>query len=92
MPIHFNRENKPATDDFSAIQVIGSLSKSSLTRVRDPALPVCWSGKEPFKSIGDVKGEFKPLQLAFIQGTSQAIMEIPPENYLIITVNIQEIN
>lgn len=29
--------------------VIASLSKSSLTLVRDPALPVCWAGKEPFK-------------------------------------------
>ncbi|CAL4911342.1 unnamed protein product [Urochloa decumbens] len=61
----------------------GSLSRS-LKEVSDPSLPLCWKGKKPFKSVLDVKKEFKSLILSFANG-KKALMEIPPENYLIIT-------
>ncbi|XP_039778119.1 aspartic proteinase Asp1-like [Panicum virgatum] len=59
-----------------------SLSKS-LKEVPDPALPLCWKGPRPFKSVDDLKKEFKPLvSLKFGGGVTMAI---PPENYLVIT-------
>jgi hypothetical protein len=67
------------------LQLSGDLSKT-LKEVPDPSLPLCWKGKNPFKSVLDVKKEFKSLFLNFSNG-KKAIMEIPPENYLIITVN-----
>ncbi|CAM0151725.1 unnamed protein product [Urochloa decumbens] len=60
-----------------------SLSKSSVEEVHDPALPLCWKGPRPFKSVDDLKKELKPLlSLNFGGGVT---MKIPPENYLIIT-------
>ncbi|KAH7681078.1 Aspartic peptidase A1 family protein [Dioscorea alata] len=50
----------------------------------DRALPVCWKGPKAFKSIFDVKTYFKSLVLNFVNG-KKAFMEIPPENYLIVT-------
>ncbi|GJN13653.1 hypothetical protein PR202_gb00383 [Eleusine coracana subsp. coracana] len=61
----------------------GDLSKT-LKEVSDPSLPLCWKGKKPFKSVRDVKKEFKSLVLSFSNG-KKALMEIPPENYLIVT-------
>ncbi|TVU51188.1 hypothetical protein EJB05_02597 [Eragrostis curvula] len=61
----------------------GDLSKT-LKEVSDPSLPLCWKGKKPFKSVRDVKKEFKSVVLSFSNG-NKALMEIPPENYLIVT-------
>ncbi|KAK1628236.1 hypothetical protein QYE76_002551 [Lolium multiflorum] len=61
----------------------GDLSKT-LKEVSDPSLPLCWKGKKPFKSVLDVKKEFRSLVLSFSNG-KKALMEIPPENYLIVT-------
>ncbi|XP_062197566.1 aspartic proteinase Asp1-like [Phragmites australis] len=61
----------------------GSLSKS-LKQVSDPSLPLCWKGQKSFKSVFDVKKDFKSLLLSFASGKN-AVMEIPPENYLIVT-------
>jgi hypothetical protein len=63
----------------------GGLSKS-LKQVSDPSLPLCWKGQKAFKSVFDVKKEFKSLFLNFGSGKN-AVMEIPPENYLIVTKN-----
>ncbi|KAL6658481.1 hypothetical protein ACP70R_004067 [Stipagrostis hirtigluma subsp. patula] len=63
----------------------GGLSKS-LTQVSDPSLPLCWKGQKSFKSVSDVKKEFKPLLLRF-DNDKKDVMEIPPENYLIVTKN-----
>lgn len=57
----------------------------SLKLVPDHALPVCWGGDKPFKSVADVKKFFKSLSLIFQQGHNKATMAIPPENYLIIS-------
>jgi hypothetical protein len=65
------------------LQLKGGLSKS-LKQVSDPSLPLCWKGQKAFKSVFDVKKEFEPLFLSFAKNTA---MEIPPENYLIVTVN-----
>ncbi|KAL6870811.1 hypothetical protein ACP4OV_014659 [Aristida adscensionis] len=61
------------------------LSKS-LKQVSDPSLPLCWKGQKPFKSVSDIKKEFKSLLLNFAN-VKNALMEIPPENYLIVTKN-----
>ncbi|EEE51772.1 hypothetical protein OsJ_33215 [Oryza sativa Japonica Group] len=60
----------------------GGLSSTSLEQVSDPSLPLCWKGQKAFESVFDVKKEFKSLQLNF---GNNAVMEIPPENYLIVT-------
>ncbi|XP_006662787.1 aspartic proteinase Asp1-like [Oryza brachyantha] len=61
----------------------GGLSKS-LKQVTDPSLPLCWKGQKAFKSVFDVKKDFKSLQLII---GKNAAMEIPPENYLVVTKN-----
>ena len=71
---------------FCFLQLKGDLSRT-LKEVSDRSLPLCWKGKKPFKSVLDVKKEFKSLVLNFANG-KKTLMEIPPENYLIITVNI----
>ncbi|TVU26197.1 hypothetical protein EJB05_28734 [Eragrostis curvula] len=63
----------------------GGLSKS-LQQVSDPSLPLCWKGQKAFKSVFDVKKEFKSLFLSFANGKN-AVMEILPENYLIVNKN-----
>ncbi|XP_062202697.1 aspartic proteinase Asp1-like [Phragmites australis] len=74
-----------ATQPYQALVTAlkGNLSKT-LQEVSDPSLPLCWKGKKPFKSVLDVKKEFKSLVLSFSSG-KKALMEIPPENYLIVT-------
>jgi hypothetical protein len=67
------------------VQLKRSLSKSSLREVKDPALTLCWARPRGFKSLDDLKAEFKPvMSLKF--GKGEATMMIPPENYLVITV------
>ncbi|XP_044447420.1 aspartic proteinase Asp1-like, partial [Triticum aestivum] len=70
---------QPYQATVSAIQA--GLSKS-LTKVSDPSLPLCWKGQKVFKSVSDIKKEFKSLFLMFSKNTA---MEIAPENYLIVT-------
>ncbi|PIA47473.1 hypothetical protein AQUCO_01400250v1 [Aquilegia coerulea] len=60
------------------------LTKMPLKVVDDNALPVCWKGTKPFKSIQDVKKYFTPVTLSF---GKKARFVIPPEAYLIITSN-----
>ncbi|XP_044368779.1 aspartic proteinase Asp1 isoform X2 [Triticum aestivum] len=62
-----------------------TLEGSSLTKVDDDALPECWEETEPIQSVDDVKNKFKPLELTFGHGANQATMEIPPENYIVVT-------
>ncbi|CAN1176131.1 Aspartic proteinase Asp1 [Linum perenne] len=52
----------------------------------EKALSVCWKGTKPFKSLNDVKGHFKTLALGFTK-SKNGQLEVPPENYLIITKN-----
>jgi hypothetical protein len=66
------------------LQIKGGLSSTSLEQVSDPSLPLCWKGQKAFESVSDVKKDFKSLQLNF---GNNAVMEIPPENYLIVTVS-----
>lgn len=64
------------------------LSKTPLKEVSDdPSLSVCWKGQKPFKSVNDVKQYFKTLALSFVNA-KRTLLEVPPENYLIITVSI----
>ncbi|CAL5204394.1 unnamed protein product [Lathyrus oleraceus] len=52
----------------------------------DQTLPLCWSGKRPFRSVYDVKKYFKPIAFSFPGcGRTKAQFEIPPEAYLIIS-------
>jgi len=66
------------------LQLRASLSKS-LKVVPDTALPLCWKGPKPFKTVHDLPKEFKPIMvsLKFDHGVT---MTIPPEN-LIVTVS-----
>ncbi|GLT49849.1 hypothetical protein SLA2020_233780 [Shorea laevis] len=49
---------------------------------QDGTLPVCWRGREPFKSMSDVKSYFKTFTLRF---TKDAYLQLPPETYLVIS-------
>jgi hypothetical protein len=71
---------------FCFLQLKDGLSRT-LEEEPDTSLPLCWKGQEPFKSVLDVRKEFKSLVLNFASG-KKTLMEIPPENYLIVTVNI----
>ncbi|CAM0874781.1 unnamed protein product [Alopecurus aequalis] len=62
-----------------------TLQDSSLAKVTDPEHPQCWGYNEPIQSINDVKNEFQPLQWSFTHGGNQATVEIPPENYIVVT-------
>uniref|UniRef100_A0ACD5WA95 Uncharacterized protein n=1 Tax=Avena sativa TaxID=4498 RepID=A0ACD5WA95_AVESA len=70
---------QPYQATISALKA--GLSKS-LTQVSDPSLPLCWKGQKVFKSVSDVKKDFKSLFLSF---GKNSVMAIPPENYLIVT-------
>jgi hypothetical protein len=52
----------------------------------DKSLSICWKGKKPFKSVGDVKNYFKPLVLSFTNAKNVQL-NLPPEAYLIVTVS-----
>lgn len=49
----------------------------------DGTLPLCWKGNKPFRSVSDYKRYFNSLVLSF---GKRAVLEIPPEGYLITTV------
>ncbi|KAF8730950.1 hypothetical protein HU200_016825 [Digitaria exilis] len=60
-----------------------TLSKS-LKEVHDPSrLQPCWKRPGGFKSLDDLKKEFKSVM--FLKFHNGATMMIPPENYLVIT-------
>ncbi|OMO78502.1 Peptidase A1 [Corchorus olitorius] len=64
--------------------VMRGLNGKPLNAVHDQALPVCWKGKKPFKSVHDVKNYFSTLTLSFTN-TRNVQLELPPEAYLIVT-------
>ncbi|KAF7088486.1 hypothetical protein CFC21_091587 [Triticum aestivum] len=65
-------------------KVRGTLSESSLVEVKGRALPLCWKGKRPFRSVNDVKNQFKALSLKITHASSTSNLDIPPQNYLIV--------
>ncbi|OMO78536.1 Peptidase A1 [Corchorus olitorius] len=69
-------------------QTVVNLIKKDLTgkplqEVKDNALPICWKGPNPFKSVQDVKKYFNRLALSF--GGTNTQLQLPPEAYLIVT-------
>ncbi|XP_078433820.1 eukaryotic aspartyl protease family protein isoform X5 [Wolffia australiana] len=48
----------------------------------DGALPLCWRGKRPFKSLDEAAKFFKPLTLVFFK---KVLLEIPPRGYLVLS-------
>ncbi|TVU21222.1 hypothetical protein EJB05_30847, partial [Eragrostis curvula] len=76
----------PAQPYQAVVSALKSGLSKSLKQVSDPSLPLCWKGQKAFKSVFDVKKEFKSLFLSFAN-VKNAVMEIPPENYLIVTKN-----
>ncbi|OMO94965.1 Peptidase A1 [Corchorus capsularis] len=69
-------------------QTVVNLIKKDLTgkplqEVKDNALPICWKGPNPFKSVQDVKKYFNRLALSF--GGPNTQLQLPPEAYLIVT-------
>nr|CAB3456278.1 unnamed protein product [Digitaria exilis] len=65
-------------------KVLDTLHRS-LREDHDNTLNLCWKGPNKFTSIFEVKPLFKPIFLVFGKGSQRRIMEIPPENYLIIS-------
>ncbi|KAM7253363.1 hypothetical protein ACFE04_025981 [Oxalis oulophora] len=68
----------------SLLELLRKNLAPSLKDVKDPALPVCWKGERPFKSVQDVKSEFKTLGLRFSKGKT-VTLDMPPENFLVVT-------
>lgn len=60
------------------------LNGKPLDTVHDKALPICWKGTKPFKSVHDVKKYFSTLTLRFTK-TRNIQLELQPEAYLIVT-------
>ncbi|KAK8967026.1 Aspartic proteinase Asp1 [Platanthera guangdongensis] len=61
-------------------------SKTSLKEApEEKALPMCWKGAKPFSSVLELSKYFGSLILGFANGGYRAGMEIPPENYFIVT-------
>ncbi|KAK8681767.1 hypothetical protein V6N13_054169 [Hibiscus sabdariffa] len=60
-----------------------------LHEMNDGAFPICWKGREPFKSIRDVQNYFRILAFSFF-GSSNIQLQLPLEAYLIITVSSSE--
>ncbi|XVF64531.1 hypothetical protein PTKIN_Ptkin09bG0176500 [Pterospermum kingtungense] len=60
------------------------LGGKQLQDVKDKALPVCWKGIRPFKSVRDVRNSFNTFALSFT-GASNIQLQLPPESYLIVT-------
>ncbi|VAI54681.1 unnamed protein product [Triticum turgidum subsp. durum] len=65
-------------------KVRGTLSESSLVEVKGRALPLCWKGKRPFRSVNDVKNQFKALSLKITHASGTSNLDIPPQNYLVV--------
>ncbi|XP_018448582.1 aspartic proteinase Asp1-like [Raphanus sativus] len=59
--------------------------KALMETKEDKSLPVCWKGKEPLKSVYDVKKYFKTITLRFGSQKKGQLFQVPPESYLIIT-------
>ncbi|KAL4308666.1 hypothetical protein GQ457_01G028100 [Hibiscus cannabinus] len=60
------------------------VSGKQLKDVNDKALPICWKGSRPFKSMRDARNYFNTLALSFT-GSSNIQLQLPPEAYLIVT-------
>ncbi|XP_017980881.1 PREDICTED: aspartic proteinase Asp1 [Theobroma cacao] len=60
------------------------LAGKQLRDVKDYALPICWKGAEPFKSVRDVRNYFNTLVLSFT-GANNNKLVLPPEAYIIVT-------
>ncbi|PHT44366.1 hypothetical protein CQW23_13524 [Capsicum baccatum] len=52
--------------------------------VDEKALPVCWKGPKPFRSIDDAKSNFKPLTISFTSARNVQL-QLTPESYLVRT-------
>lgn len=67
-------------------QIRKDLTGKQLRDVKDNALPICWKGAKPFKSVRDVRNYFNTLVLSFA-GANNNKLVLPPEAYLIVTVS-----
>ena len=70
-------------------QVRKDLNGKQLQGVKDTALPICWKGSRPFKSVQDVRNYFNTFALSFT-GAINIQLQLPPEAYLIVTVSTSE--
>ncbi|GJM90287.1 hypothetical protein PR202_ga06553 [Eleusine coracana subsp. coracana] len=69
-------------------KVVKASLHRSLREVEDPAMELCWRGAGMFGSVYEVKPLFKTLALVFKKANKIiSTLEIPPENYLIISGN-----
>ncbi|XP_062159391.1 aspartic proteinase Asp1-like isoform X1 [Alnus glutinosa] len=78
---YFNSQAYQATVNLIKKELNGKPLKDA---AEDKSLSICWKGKKPFKSVGDVKNYFKPLVLSFTNAKNVQL-NLPPEAYLIVT-------
>ena len=73
------------------MQVTANLHKSfrKAHQIEDNTLDLCWVGPKKFKTIDELKPFFKSIFLVFDEGNRKSILEMAPENYLIISVSTQ---
>ncbi|TVU32716.1 hypothetical protein EJB05_24467, partial [Eragrostis curvula] len=64
------------------VNAVKATLHGSLVEFGDPAMHLCWKGPHIYRSVYEVKPLFKTLSLEF---PGQATLEIPPENYLMIS-------
>ncbi|CAN0892338.1 Aspartic proteinase Asp1 [Linum grandiflorum] len=83
---YFNSAVYKTTLDLVSNTSLKDLNGKLKDAPEEKALSVCWKGSKPFKSVDDVKGHFKTLALSFTR-SKNGQLEIPPENYLIVTVS-----
>ncbi|KAE8658993.1 aspartic proteinase Asp1-like isoform X2 [Hibiscus syriacus] len=70
--------------NFRVYEVVLDLVSKERLKWEDKALPICWKGTKPFKSVHDVKNYFSTLTLSFTD-TPTVQLELQPEAYLIVT-------
>ncbi|KAK9993662.1 hypothetical protein SO802_023365 [Lithocarpus litseifolius] len=78
---YFNSQAYQATVNLIKKDLNGKPLKDA---AEDKSLSICWKGKKPFKSVGDVKSYFKPLALSFTNAKNVQL-QLSPEAYLIVT-------
>ncbi|XP_054820402.1 aspartic proteinase Asp1-like isoform X1 [Prosopis cineraria] len=91
-PVTFDSGSSYTYFNSNAYQALISWLKKQLDRKPikeapdDLTVPMCWHPKRPFKRISEATKYFKPLALGFTRGgKGEAMFEIPPEAYLIIS-------
>ncbi|KAL2339772.1 hypothetical protein Fmac_007712 [Flemingia macrophylla] len=80
---YFNSHSYKAIVELVANDIEGEGKPFKRELSENPTLPVCWTGREPFRSVHDITSNFKALGLGFTK--SQTLLILPPQAYLVVT-------